>query len=145
MGRWGLFAAFTIGLALTTGACAHGSGGDSGSDAPEADAHAGESWFSSLKHNETEQDVRAAQEQLAIQRTSATLSCAAPRELAALDRQSDILDVRLVIAIARQKRDGARKAGNTKLAAQLERKVHQAKLELLEIAGQADDGSSHPE
>lgn len=149
MDRWKLFATITLVLGLGTAAHAHGSDEGPASfrspDTPETDPHAGEGLFSSLKHNETEKDVRDAQEQLDIQRTIATLSCASPGDLAALDHQGDMLDVRLAIAVARKKRDQARKAGKKKLADKLERQIHGAKLKLLAIAEQVTDRSSRPE
>lgn len=149
MDRWRLFVTLVAGLSVASAACAHGSdGGAMASTEPDAsvfDPHAGESWFSSLKHNETEKDVRQEQEELALHTTTAKLSCASESDMAALDRQGQMLEVRLAIAVARRQRDQARKAGNKKLADKLERKVHGAKLKLLEIAGQASSGTADPD
>lgn len=84
--------------------------------------------------NQTEAEVTRDQEELAIQRTSAQMSGASENEMVALDRMSLVLEVRSRIAAWRAEREMARKAGDKELAFRIERRIHTAKREILDIA-----------
>jgi hypothetical protein len=120
-------------VALATAAFAHGDDTPTGATLPrgERESHSTtwRDWFKAPKYNETETDVAMEQEQLAIQRTSASMSGDAST-VTAIARQEDQLEIRARIARWRTERDAARNKGDKTRAAKLDRRIHAAKKEL---------------
>lgn len=86
-------------------------------------------WFKVPKYNKTESEIAMEQEQLAIQRTSASMSGDTSAE-ATIARQEAQLEIRARIARWRAERDAARDKGDKARAAKLDRRIHIAKGEL---------------